>query len=90
MSDRLVIKIENVPLVSTNVAYRPTYKGKKVFYRRSSEMLVFQKYFSEQLSKYADDAKTFIDLQKDALSHLGFSIKIILILPRTMYFYTKS
>lgn len=87
--ERLVLSVRNVALVSTNVAYRPTYKGKRAFYRRSSELLAFQADFSSKLEACRDSLEVFKE-QVASESHLGLKLTLILEMPRDMFFYKRK
>ena len=90
MADRFVIKIKDIELVSTNEAYRPTYKGKYAFFRRSKELLAFQKNFSEKLQEYTEPFQFFLETQKQNISFLGIKLNLILSLPFYMFFYKRK
>ena len=90
MSDRFVMKVSDVDLISTNDAYVPTYKGKRSFYRRSKEMMTFQEVFSSKLSEYKEPLQAFISDKKEEIPYLGLILKLILILPRNIYFYKRK
>jgi Holliday junction resolvase RusA-like endonuclease len=87
MADRFVIVIKDINLVSTNEAYRPTYKGKYAFFRRSKELITFQREFSKKLETYRESFDLFIETQKQNISNLGLKLNLVLELPYYMFFY---
>ena len=89
MSDRFVMKVSGVGLVSTNDAYRPTYRGRKLFYRRSRELIKFQEEFGAKLAEYREPLQVFVSQKKSEMPHLGLILKLILVFPRDVYFYKR-
>ena len=90
MSDRFVMKVADIDLVSTNDAYIPTYKGKRSFYRRSKELMKFQEEFSTKLLEYKESLQMFVEQNKTEISYFGLILKLILILPRDVFFYKRK
>lgn len=90
MSDRFVISVKGVPLVSTNDAYIPTYKGKHCFYRKSKEMNAFQEAFSAELAKYSEAVGAFVESLRQEHEHLGIKLALVFVMPRDMYYYKRK
>ncbi len=87
--EKLTLTIQGVTLVSTNEAYRPTYKGKRSFYRKSTELIAFQEDFSSKLEAFRDTANLFTE-QLSSCEHLGLKLTIVIEMPRNMFFYKRK